>query len=85
MSKFTSTYLNAYYQLASRALSYVQIFHAFLCPKIYHGGKLIAYSQDLDQFGLRKENANLELMWIWIPLGVDYPLLSWESLREQET
>ena len=24
-------------------------------------------------------------LWIWIPLGVDYPLLSWESLTEQET
>ena len=84
MSKFTSTYLNAYYQLASRALSYVQIFHAFLCPKIYHGGKLIAYSQDLDQFGLRKEMqtwswCGFGFLWVWITLS--WVGEAWESRK----
>ena len=77
-------YLNAYFQLASRALSYVQIFHAFLCPKIYHGGKLIVYSQDLDQFGLRKEMqtwswCGFGFLWVWITLSCVGK--AWESRK----
>ena len=75
MSKFTSTHLNAYnHQLASRNLSYIQIFQAFLCPKIDYGDKLIVYSQDLDQYGLRKEMqtwswCGFGFLWLWITLS----------------
>ena len=74
MSKFTSTYLNAYYQLASRNLSYKQIFHAFLCPKICHGDKLIVCSQDLNQYGLREEMqtwswCGFGFLWVWNTLS----------------
>lgn len=62
-------------------LMYRFIFHAFLCPKIYHGDKLIVYSQYLDQFGLREEMQTVDLDSPGCGFTLSWVGKAWESRK----